>query len=466
MGQWLRCTLTAEFCAVLSLCAVYETLVGGVSLRVLAALMLLACPFAGLAAKNAAGRLRLVLLVLSAAVIPVLTGILMGLFRDTGFMKILVLSAAGYFAFLLFRTGESGFFPIWMEPCALLLSVSAVVRCFFRMETGFGCNLIGPGGLFAGLLWLADRNRQNQQVGAHNAESQETLPVPKALMRANRNMVAVFLLCAILLGLCSAGLFPYLIRGAAFLVSGILDGIVFLGRGVEKLVAEKPGTSGANPIRVTPSSSPTPTSEIEPEVHKKSSLLENLLNSAFSQVNVKASVLAAALLLLCAVAVVIVLRRRRRTENREDSDYTEEVEHIRRSRRIPAIRKAAFHHRKQRFSDMKTDRMKLRFLWWMLLKTPPKGWSSAQTPWETAALLGAEWERLSELYSLARYAPDTPLPPDSGAEAEVYAEKIRQLRHQTDPEKEEIPDEKLASQPAEDRTDPAASQRGGISAAV
>lgn len=433
MGQWLRCALTAAFCAVLCLCAIYETLVGGVSLRVLVVfLMLFVCPFSGLIAKTASEKLRLPLLVLSTAVIPVLTGILMGLFRDTGFAKILVLSAAGYFAFLLFRTGESGGYPAWMEPCALLLSVSAVVRCFFRMETGFGCTLIGLGGLLAGFLWLAERTRQNQQAGAHNAESQETLPVPKALIRSNRNMVAVFLLCAILLGLCSAGLFPYLIRGSVYLLSGVLDGVAFLWKGIEKLVAEKPGTSGANPIRVTPSPSPTPTPEPEWTAPQKHTLLENLLNSAFSQTGVKASILAAALLLLCAVAVVIVLRRRRRAEKREDSDYIEVVEHIRRSRRIPAIRKAASQRRKQHFSDMKTDRMKLRFLWWMLLKTPPKGWSSALTPWETAALLGAEWERLSELYSLARYAPDTPLPPDSDTEVEVYAEKIRQFSHKHD----------------------------------
>ena len=436
MGQWVPCTLTAAFCAVLSLCAVYETLVGGVSPRVLAvSLMLFVCPFSGLLAKTASEKFRLPLLALTAAVIPVLTGILMGLFRDTGFMKILVLSAAGYFAVLLFQTGESGSHPTWMEPCALLLSVAAVVRCFLRMETGFGCTLIGLGGLFSGFLWLAERNRQNQQSGAHNAESQETLPVPKALMRSNRNMVAVFLLCAILLGLCSAGLFPYLIRGSVYLLSGVLDGVVFLWKGIEKLVAEKPGTSGANPIRVTPSPSPTTTPEPEWTAPQKHTLLEDLLNSAFSQTGVKASILAAALLLLCAAAAFIVLRRRRRAEKRESPDYIEEVEHIRRSQRIPAIRKAASHRRKQRFSDMKTDRMKLRYLWWVLLKKPPKGWSSALTPQETAALLGAEWKRLSELYALARYAPDTPLPPDSGAEAEVYAEKIGQLRHQTDSEK-------------------------------
>ena len=436
MQKWLPCMLTAASCAVLSLCAVYETLVGGVSLRILAAaLMLLACPFSGLLARTASEKLRLPLLALSAAVIPVLMGILMGLFRDTGFLKILVLLAAGYSGFLLFQTGESGVFPVWMEPCALLLSVAAVIRCFFRMEISARCTVLGLGGLLAGFLWLAERNRQNQQAGAHNAEAQEALPVPKALIRSNRNMVAVFLLCAILLGLCSAGLFPHLIRGSVYLLSGALDGVVFLWKGIEKLVAEKPGTSGANPIRVTPSPSPTPTSEPEWTTPRKHTLLENLLNSAFSQVNVKASMLAAALLLLCAAAAFIVLRRRRRAEKREDSDYTEEVEHIRRSRRIRAIRKAASHRRKQRVSDMKTDRMKLRFLWWMLLKTPPKGWSSALTPMETAALLGAEWERLSELYALARYAPDTPLPPDSAAEAEAYAEKIRQLRRQTDSEK-------------------------------
>lgn len=425
MKQRLPWMLPVSLCALLNLCAVAELLTDGVTLRFAAGILpILLCLLPGKRMRRVSGKRKTALTILACASAAALSGILTGIFRDFGFAKLLVLLAMAFDAYALLQTGEKELLSPWWEPMAFLLSIAAVIRCFLRMEAALRCTAIGCGGLLAGLGWLRDRNRLNQQLGAHNIENQEALPVPADVRRANRNLLLLFLLGGLLLGLSSTGLFPHVIRGGAYLLSGMLDGVVFLGKSVEKLVAEKPGTSGANPIHATPPPSPTSPPEPDLELHGKQRLLEELLNSAFSQSAVKESVLAAALLLVCAVTLVIVLRRRRRTESREDSDYTDQVEHIRRLRRAPAVRKAVSHRRKQRYADMKTGRMKLRFVWWMLLKRPPAGWTPALTPQETAALLGSEWKRLAELYEVARYAPENPLPTDAEALTEQFAERV------------------------------------------
>ena len=426
MKQRLPWMLPVSFCALLSLCTAAELLTDGVTLRFMAGILpILLCLLPGKRMRRVSGKRKTALTILACASAAALSGILTGIFRDFGFAKLLVLLAMAFDAYALLQTGEKELLSPWWEPVAFLLSIAAVIRCFLRMEAALRCTAIGCGGLLAGLGWLRDRNRMNQQLGAHNTENQEVLPVPADVKRANRNLLLLFLLGGLLLGLSTTGLFPHVIRGGAYLLSGAVDGVVFIGRGIEKLVAEKPGTSGANPIRATPPPSPAPEPDLE--LHGKQRLLEELLNSAFSQSGVKESVLAAALLLVCAAAVTLALRRRRRTESREDSDYTDQIEHIRRSRRAPAARKAASRRRKQRYADMKNDRMKLRFVWWMLLKKPPAGWTPALTPKETAALLGTEWKQLAALYEIARYAPENPLPTDTEALAKRFAERVRKM---------------------------------------
>ncbi len=322
----------------------------------------------------------------------------------------------------------------WREGKGIGLAVPALglhaftaLRQYLREESTQRTGLLA---LTLLLLYLLCSHALGLKAGLHNMPGETPMAWPKGVRAKNTLLVIAFF--ALVLGLAAVSPVQ---RGADKLFSDAVQGVRSISVNVSTGIREQ---MMATP---TPDPKPTPDRTTEPEDEDEGYIPPSPWVKVFFLLVfvLPALVLAVVFLVFMPAELKKALSRLRkrwgrgRREETPTEDYEEEQEKLRDWRDLlHAARKRMKlplgpGRRKLRFRDLTDDRLRIRFAYRELLKSPRgRKLSPAMTPGEVADELDGEIVReLVRQYDLARYAPGRPLASDA---AEIAARAIRRLK--------------------------------------
>ena len=391
--------------------------------------LLLAFPIGLLS--RALGRWKLPLL----AVAVLLCGLILALeWPAWSFLEVLylvcalVLAAAAYFLGL---RGEEPF-PARMAVASLLVYLGACVYFFLGDYELRDFQPLCWCGLASFCLSLYSFNTASLHTGVHNMKGGESMAIPAGIRGRNLVLLTGFLILAILVG--SIGAVRQGLAGVwHWIVMGVAGFIRFLAN-----------VSGGSTPRVS-SSTPEP-SPLEMEETGLANLVEDG-DPTFIIVYGILMALAGVVFLLVALGFIregrkggighrfsdwvkTLFKTKEVLEYKDDVERTQDLRDMLAQRRESArrwIRK--LREKPERYEDMPDDRMRLRFVYWSLLRSGRvNGWTPAATPKEVGAEMKTPaFRKLADAYSGARYDLEHPVPPEALA-AGVEALQILKRR--------------------------------------
>ncbi len=340
----------------------------------------------------------------------------------------LVLAAAAYFLGL---RGEEPF-PARMAVASLLVYLGACVYFFLGDYELRDFQPLCWCGLGSFCLSLYSFNTASLHTGVHNMKGGESMAIPAGIRGRNLALLTGFLILAILVG--SIGAVRQGLAGVwHWIVMGVAGFIRFLAN-----------VSGGSTPRVS-SSTPEP-SPLETEETGLANLVEDG-DPTFIIVYGILMALAGVVFLLVALGFIREGRKggvghrfsdwvKNLFRTKEVLEYKDDVERTQDLRDMLAQRREAarrwvrkLREKPERYEDMPDDRMRLRFVYWSLLRSGRvSGWTPAATPREVGAEMKTPaFRELADAYSGARYDLEHPVPPEALA-AGVEALQILKRR--------------------------------------
>ncbi len=389
--------------------------------------LLLAFPI-GLVSR-ALGRWKLPLLALSV----LLCGLVMALLWPAwSFLEVfylvcaLVLAAAAYFLGL---RGEEPF-PARLAVASLLVYLGACVYFFLGDYELRDFQPLCWCGLGSFCLSLYSFNTASLHTGVHNMKGGESMAIPAGIRGRNLLLLTGFLLLAVLVGSIGA-----VRQGLAGLWHWIVMGIA----GFIRFLANVSGGDTPRMSSATPEPSPLETEETG---------LANLVEDGDPTFIIVYGILLAlggVVFLLLALGFIREGRKggighrfsdwvKGLFQTKEVLEYKDDVERTADLRDILAQRRERarrwvrkLREKPERYEDMPDDRMRLRFVYWSLLRSGRvSGWTSAATPKEVGAgMKTPAFQKLGDAYSAARYDLEHPVPPEALAAGEEALQVLK-----------------------------------------
>ena len=322
----------------------------------------------------------------------------------------LVLAAALYFLGL---RGEEPF-PGRMAVASLLIYLGACVYFFVGDYALADFQPLCWCGLGSFCLSLYSFNTASLHTGIHNMKGGESMAIPAGIRGRNLLLLTGFLMVSILVG--SIGVFR---RGLAGLWHWIVMGIA----GFIRFMANISGGDGPR----MPASTPEP-SPMETEGPGLMNIAEDG-DPTFAIVYGILLALGAVVFLLLAFGFIRegkkggfghrfsdwvkgLFKTKEVLEYEDDVERTTDLRTVLAQRREKARRWVKkLREKPERYEDMPDDRMRLRFVYWSLLRSGRvSGWTPAATPREVGAEMKTEaFQRLTEAYAAARYDLERPV---------------------------------------------------------
>ena len=396
-----------------------------------------------------------------------LTGIPLSLSVNTGLVTV--------DAVLLFILGWSRT-EAWPSALGLPAVGFCLLTCALLSWRGQSAAFPGLCAILGIVVSLLDMHQEGMEAGIHNAPGEAPMPYPRGLRWKNWLLIALFL--GVSLGIAAI---PVLRTGADYLWGGAVSGTKVLTGGIVASLREKADQPPAETPSPTPSPSPSPTPEPEPEKDVHEAGIPPALRFGWSVVAV---LLIAALLYLwrkggkTGFSLRNLGERLKRLfrESGQDEPYVDEVEKLRpwksltnpvKENVITRVRKAR--RKRIRLSDLPDDRMRVRFVYRELLRSPMGAkLSTAMTPSEVGAAAESPPIRgLAEEYNLVRYAPGAEISREAGSIAEAAMKALRSAaRKQAAEHRENRPGDR--AKPIKDKPESSHGGRedAGVSAGV
>lgn len=338
----------------------------------------------------------------------------------------LVLAAAAYFLGL---RGEEPF-PAKLAVASLLVYLGACVYFFLGDYELKDFQPLCWCGLGSFCLSLYSFNTASLHTGVHNMKGGESMAIPAGIRGRNLLLLTGFLLLAVLVGSIGAvrqglaGLWHWIVMGAA---------------GFIRFLANVSGGDTPRMSSATPEPSPLETEETG---------LANLVEDGDPTFIIVYGILLAlggVVFLLLALGFIREGRKggishrfsdwvKGLFQTKEVLEYKDDVERTADLRDILAQRRERarrwvrkLREKPERYEDMPDDRMRLRFVYWSLLRSGRvSGWTSAATPKEVGAgMKTPAFQKLGDAYSAARYDLEHPVPPEALAAGEEALQVLK-----------------------------------------
>lgn len=336
-------------------------------------------------------------------------------------------------AVLLFILGWSRN-EAWPSALGLPAAGFSLLTCGILSWHGKASAFPGLCAVLVMVIWLLDRHQEGMEAGLHNAPGEVPMPYPRGIRWKNWLLITLFL--GLSLGLAAV---PFLQDGADQLWETAVSGTKELTSSAAAKLREKADQPPAETPAPSPSPSPSPTPEPEPEEDLPEEGIPQALRYGWIVV---AILLIAALLYLwrkggkTGFSLRKLGERLKRLfrESGQDVPYVDEVEKTRpwKSLTIPVkasvitrVRKAR--RKRIKLSDLPDDRMRIRFVYRELIRSPAGvTLSPAMTPSEVG--LAYQSEPIRELvseYNLVRYSPQAEVSRDAGSIAAFAMKELQ-----------------------------------------
>ncbi len=336
-------------------------------------------------------------------------------------------------AVLLFILGWSRN-EAWPSALGLPAAGFSLLTCAILSWRGKNAAFPGLCAVLVMVIWLMDMHQEGMEAGLHNAPGEAPMPYPRGIQWKNWLLITLFL--GLSLGLAAI---PFLQDGADRLWETAVSGTKVLTSNAAASLREKADQPPAETPSPTPSPSPSPTPEPELEEDLPEEGIPPALRYGWIVV---AILLIAALLYLwrkggkTGFSLRKLWERLKRLfrESGQDVPYVDEVEKTRpwkslttpvKESVITRVRKAR--RKRIRLSDLPDDRMRIRFVYRELIRSPAGvTLSPAMTPTEVGTAYGSEpiRELVSE-YNLVRYSPQAEVSQDAGSIAAFAMKELR-----------------------------------------